>query len=283
MRSEHLYKHLPAWAGLPALIVVFAAGAFAATAHAPLPVVKVHPTVRTEPVQRLQPPPAPRTALQALHRRDFIAVTAPGGVGHVLAGSDDRLHYGAYDQVHLRFTKPVQVGQKFDVFRPDGPIRAASGKRSLGLLIRHLGRIEILSLHGNLGRGRILRSFQEIGPGDVLLPARDIPARIEPRHPQRPLHGRVLYIRDDAAEAAQNQVIGIDLGRKQGLKSGCMLAVYRAGRVVRDIDGKMVRLPPGRIGRIMVLTPQQDVSIALIVESTAAIHLGDLVRNPDGS
>ena len=90
----------------------------------------------------------------------------------------------------------------------------------------------------------------------------------------------MLYIRNDAAEAGQDQVIGLSLGLKDGLKAGSVLSIHRAGRMVTDqVTDEDERLPEEKIGEITVLVPQQTASIALITESTEPINIGDSVRN----
>jgi hypothetical protein len=50
--------------------------------------------------------------------------------------------------------------------------------------------------------------------------------------------------------------------------------------MVKDrVSGKDTLLPEEKIGEVLVLTPQSDLSLALVVESTASIHIGDAVRN----
>ncbi len=248
-----------------------------------LTVIRPRPAVHIKPVERLEPAVDPRILVTALRRQDFIAPEAVQGTGRVLASPDERINYGLNDMVYLRFSQPVARGDRFDVFRTGDPVRKPGTGKVLGVLIQHLGQIEVISAGGEIARGRIVRSFEEISRGDYLKPARAIHARIVPEHPARAVRGQVLYIRDNAAEAGQNQIVGINLGLKDGMKAGSMLPVYKAGRIMYDdASKKAVLLPDEKIGEVMVLAPQQDASIALVINSTRAINLGDAVRSPAG-
>jgi len=89
-----------------------------------------------------------------------------------------------------------------------------------------------------------------------------------------------MYIRNHAAEAGQNQIVGINLGSRNGLKTGPILAVRTAGRVVHDrISDTDVTLPEENIGEIIILAPQKKASLALVTHSTNPINIGDAVGN----
>jgi len=245
-----------------------------------LTAVRPHPVVRLKPVERLEAPIDPSLLITALKRQDFISPEAVQGVGYVLDSPDERINYGANDNVYLKFKSPVEEGAIFDVFRTGEPVRDPKTGKVAGVLVNDLGQIEVTSQSGGVARGRVIRSFEEMSRGDRLKPARNINTRIIPDYPANKVNGNILYIRNDAAEAGQHQVVGISLGLKDGMKAGTVLSVHKKGRIVQDkVSGKAVALPQEKIGELMVLVPQQDASIALVTKSTVAINLGDSVRN----
>ncbi len=245
-----------------------------------LTLMRPHPVVRVKPVERLEQPIDPSLLITALKRQDFIAPEDASGVGYILDSPDERINYGQGDKVYLRFKHPVDEGEVFDVFRTGDPVRDPTTGKIAGVLVEHLGQIEVMAGREGVARGRVIESFEEISRGDRLKPARDINTRIVPDYPDHPVRGHVLYIRNDAAEAGQHQVVGISLGLKDGMKPGTVLSVHQAGRVVEDrVSGKAVRLPTEKIGELMVLVPQKDASIALVTRSRQPINLGDSVMN----
>jgi len=246
--------------------------------------VRPQPQVVIKPVERLEAPIDTSLLLTALRRQDFIQPEAINGVGHVLDSEDERLNFGANDRLYLKFNQPVDEGDVFDVFRTGDPIRDPATGKVVGVLVNHLGQVEVTSESGGVYRGVVRNAFEEISRGDRLKPAKDINARIEPSYPDGQLAGTIMYIRNDAAEAGQHQVVGISLGLKDGLKAGTALSIHRAGRTVKDsVTGQQVRLPEETIGRLLVLVPQQAASLALVTESTGPINKGDSVRNKASS
>ncbi|MDX8402642.1 MAG: LysM peptidoglycan-binding domain-containing protein [Mariprofundaceae bacterium] len=245
-----------------------------------LTTVRPVPAVRVKPVERNEGEWDAARLVTALKRQDFIRDTETQGVGYILDAEDERIHFGANDRLYLRLSRPAKSGDRFDIFRTGDPVRDPRTGETVGVLVQHLGTIELIGRDGDVWRGIVTEAFAEIERGDRLKPARSIDPHLTPDYPAGKLEGVVLYIRDQAAEAGQGQVVGVDLGEKDGVRAGTMLSVHRAGRFVRDhVRDEKVRLPEEKIGEMMVLLPQERASIALITQSTASINIGDTVRN----
>jgi len=241
------------------------------------------PQLLIKPVERLEPKVDASVLLTALRRQDFIRPDEVEGVGYILDSEDERLNYGANDRLYLKLKAPANDGDVFDVFRTGDPIHDPDTGKLVGVLVNHLGQLEVTSESDGIYRGVVLETFEELSRGDRLKPAKIINTRIKPTYPAGDLRGKVLYIRNNAAEAGQNQVIGISLGLKDGLKPGTTLSIHRAGRLVTDrVSGKKVRLPEEKIGEVLVLVPQQDASLAFVSNSSSSINVGDAVRNKAG-
>jgi len=243
-----------------------------------LAVVRTEPRVVIKPVERLDGEVDSSIMLAALERQDFISADAVTGIGHVLDSRDERLNYGVNDRVYLRLREPVSPGALLDVFRTADAVSDPASGEVAGVLVEHLGQIRVDSSADGIYRGVVVKGFEEISRGDRLKVARVIDRRIVPSTPQQRLDGSVMYIRNNAKEAGQNQVVGISLGINNGVKPGTSLSIYKAGRLIRDrVTGEDVRLPREEIGSLLVLVPQEKASIALITRSTQAINIGDAV------
>jgi len=246
-------------------------------------VVKLEPRIIYKPAQRIEKAIDTKIFLTALARQDFIRPEAVEGVGHILDSEDERLNYGAFDRVYLTLDVKANPGDIFDIYRTGDPVydQTEDGKKMAGYLVKHLGKIEVTSVESGVYRGTIIEAFEEIGRTDRLKKARVVDYNIEPTYPKGPLLGHVMYIRDDAAEAGQGQVLGIDLGIKNGLEAGAILGLYRQGRLVRDKtyeEETYQALPEEKIGEVIVLVPQENASIVLVMRSSAPINTGDMVQ-----
>jgi len=234
------------------------------------------PRIVIRPVQRLGAHSS-GLLLTALERQDFIRADQEQGMGYIIASPDDRLNYGAHDRIYLKLEKPAQHGDLFDIFRTTDVIKKPQTGEKLGVLVEHLGQVRIDSVEDSIYRGVVNKAFAEISRGDRLKPASIIDPHLQPTHPTQSVSGHIVYIRNGANEAGQNQVVGIDIGEQQ-LKTGTLLSVKRAGRQVQDpVTKQAVRLPQEQIGDLIVLVAQQQASIVLITASTAPINIGDIV------
>lgn len=246
-------------------------------------VVMLEPRIVYKPAQRIEKEIDTKIFLTALARQDFIRPDAIEGVGHILDSEDERLNYGAFDRVYLTLDVKANPGDTFDIYRTADPVynKTSDGKKMAGYLVKHLGRVEVTSVESGVYRGIILEAFEEVGRTDRLKKTHEIDYNIEPTYPEGPLLGHVMYIRDDAAEAGQGQVLGIDLGLDNGLKAGAILGLYRQGRLIRDntYEEKTYQaLPEEKIGEVIVLVPQEHASIVLVMRSSAPINTGDMVQ-----
>ena len=242
--------------------------------------VRPQPTVISKPVERLEAEIDTSMILTELARQDFVSPDAVDGVGYLLDSEDERINYGANDHVYLKIQQPAEEGDIFDIFRTGDPVRDPDTGKVVGVLVKHLGQIEVKSQSAGVYRGMILQTFEEISRGDRIKPARHIDTRIKPDFPSGNLQGKVLYIRNNAAEAGRHQVIGISLGSVDGLKAGSVLSIHRKGRIIEDsVTHEATQLPEELIGDVLVLVAQQDASIVLVRNSTSSINIGDVVRN----
>jgi hypothetical protein len=247
------------------------------------PVVKLEPRIIYKPAERMEKPIDTSVLLTALARQDFIGEGAIQGIGHIVDSEDERLNYGAGDNIYLTLDVKANPGEEFNIFRTGKPIYATvDGEQVItGYLVKHLGRVQVRSYESGIYRATIIRAFEEIGRTDRLKRVLPSDYSITPEYPTNSLLGKVIYIRQDAAEAGQGQVIGIDLGIEDDLRPGSVLGVYRAGRLVLDKtyeEQTYQALPDEKIGEVIVLVPQDKASIVLVTKSSSPINIGDFIQ-----
>ena len=243
--------------------------------------VQPRPQVIIRPVERMEAKTDASVILTALQRHGFIQPDQVQGVGYVLDSRDDRLNYGVNDHVYLKLNQPAAAGSLFDVYRSGEQLRDPENGQQLGVLIQHMGQVKVLSQQGDAFRAVVTRAFEEISRGDRLRPVLDTDLHITPRYAARPISGHLIYIRHQAHEAGQNQVVGLNLGASDGVTAGLRMTIYQAGRLVQDkVSGGQSLLPEERIGDLLVLRSlSEGGSIGLITRSTAPVHIGDAVHS----
>ncbi|MDD0816156.1 LysM domain-containing protein [Curvibacter sp. HBC28] len=127
---------------------------------------------------------------------------------------------------------------------------------------------------------------EEIRAGDRLLP--EPPRQLVnyvPRAPEMPITGgRIASVYGSAvANAAQNQVVAINLGKRDGIEAGHVLAILTEGaRMIDKTDDQRtrVKLPDERNGLLMVFRTFDRVSYALILEIKQTVRVGDRLIHP---
>ena len=131
----------------------------------------------------------------------------------------------------------------------------------------------------------IIAAKEEMRVGDRLLP--EPPRQLQsytPRAPSGTSDGRIVSVYGSAVvNAAQNQVVAINRGTRDGMEVGHVMAIVKDGeRVVDKTDSTrpLMKLPDERNGLLMVFRTFDRVSYALILEITDGVRVGDRLVNP---
>ena len=95
----------------------------------------------------------------------------------------------------------------------------------------------------------------------------------------------IISVFDGVSQVGQYQIIVLNLGTRDGLESGHVLSVYKAGKTIRDAvseDRKaMVTLPDEHAGEALVFKLYEKVSYAIVMKATTSMHLFDKVRSAE--
>jgi hypothetical protein len=132
----------------------------------------------------------------------------------------------------------------------------------------------------------ITAAKQEMRVGDRLLPE---PERqflsYLPHAPAGTVDGRIvsIYGSDVVANAAQNQIVVISRGQRDGIESGHVMAILQDGPIVIDKTDPTrtpMKLPDERNGLLMVFKTFEKLSYALILSVKDAVRVGDRLTAP---
>ena len=76
-------------------------------------------------------------------------------------------------------------------------------------------------------------------------------------------------------------VVSVNLGERDGMEIGNMLAIFKKGAVVKDrVQGDTVTLPPEKAGLLMIFRTFEKMSFGLILSAELPISVNDLARSP---
>lgn len=132
----------------------------------------------------------------------------------------------------------------------------------------------------------IVSTKEEMRVGDRLLPepVRELLSYV-PHAPATPITGQIVSIYGSAvANAAENQVVVINRGAKDGLERGHVMAILKDGERLADKTDSarpQIKLPNERNGLMMVFRTFDNLSYALILQITDSVRVGDRFVNPN--
>jgi LysM repeat protein len=227
--------------------------------------------------------------------------TAP----RIVAGNDSRVLLSRGDRAYARGEADAPLLetpgplQTFRVFRDATPLKDPGTGEILGYEAQYLGkarlqrgesttieRVEEKDLITAVPASMdIVAAREEIRAGDRLLPEppRQLLSYV-PRAPSMQVDGRIISVYGNAVQfAAQNQVVAINKGTRDGIDNGHVLAILKNGETILDRTGshkETIKLPNERIGLLMVFRTFEKVSYALVLEITDTPRAGDFLVNP---
>ena len=121
--------------------------------------------------------------------------------------------------------------------------------------------------------------------GDRMLPEpeREL-LNYTPRAPTGKVDGRIVSVYGSAVvNAAQNQVVAINRGARDGMERGTVLAILKDGeRLVDKTDAAkaVLKLPDERNGLLMVFRTFERLSYALVLDIKDGVKVGDHLISP---
>lgn len=218
--------------------------------------------------------------------------------GRVLVARGERAYARGYGDKPLIDAPGKQ--QMFRVFRDATPLVDPSNGEVLGYEAQYLGKallarsesaetvigpdgkpyIEIVPATIDIVSGK-----EEMRVGDRLVPEPQSEVlSYTPRAPAGPVEGRIVSVYGSAVvNAAQNQVVAINRGTRDGMERGVVLAILKDGRRLADktdLNRVPIKLPDERNGLLMVFRTFEKVSYALVLDITDGVRIGDRLVNP---
>jgi len=190
---------------------------------------------------------------------------------------------------------------KYRIFRNATPLKDPTTRALLGYEAQYVGRAELV-------RGE---SVQQVTAKDGKTSTEIVPATIDivaakeemrvgdrlvaetaaisqsyvPHAPTLPISGQIVSVYGSAVTyAAENQVVVVNRGSKDGLERGHVMAILKDGQVLNDRTDSartQIKLPNERNGLLMVFRTFESLSYALVLQITDGVKVGDRFANPN--
>lgn len=186
--------------------------------------------------------------------------------------------YGTNDLVYLMTKEPATIGDRFYVVRKR-ELSHPVYNSGMGTLVEILGIAEVTMIKQGETLAKILKSYDAIIIGNLLMPYSDMPPPVVPKPYRRPkANGYIVAGRDMKHNNGTHDIVYLDIGKNAGLKVGDLLRAISVGKQVEGVT-KIVHKYP--LGIVQLIKVNDTTSVAIIQRSIDAVLTGDRVIEYD--
>jgi hypothetical protein len=252
--------------------------------------LRVQPLVRTSDLDGGAIPTIPYEAIAAfLGKPGILSSEELKAAPRVAALRDRHLIAGMGSDVYVKGLREHGPG-RYSIMRVGDALKDPENGKVLGYLGVYAGVAQVDEV-AELSKGRVIDSARETVAGDVLL-AEDtsfVASDIVPHAPSAQIDGQIMAVVDGVSLIGQYRVVALNRGSSHGLAVGNVLVIEREGEMVRDGSCRrsglslckgMLKLPNDRAGTLLVFKAYDQMSYALILETTVPVSVADRVRTP---
>jgi len=200
---------------------------------------------------------------------------------YVVGNFDGRLTSAVGHQIYVRGNINRDT-PKYGIYRKSKALRDPGSRKILGYEVTKVAEAKLMHT-GDPSTLVITRNKMETIAGDVLLSEStgNIAHTYTPRMPVLNGEASIISLVDAISQSGRNQVVVVNLGSSSGMQIGDVLAVETRGGSFIDPRGRggyeRIRMPSTRTGVVMVFKTFDDVSYALVMESTLPVKLHDVI------
>jgi hypothetical protein len=249
-------------------------------------VVRLSPRVRDIGSDHDAIPSIPASAIAPFLSRPLVIEEGALKDAPVLIGArEGRVILGNNDTTFAKGL-PSDKGDKWQIYRPGKTFVDPDTNEVLGIEAIYLGKAEVTNF-ADISTVAITQSIEEIYPGDrLIVPSIEEVSTYLPRAPEKNISARVISVYGGVSQAGQNTVITLNKGKRDGLESGHVLALYQKGEVVKvksdSLFGgnQLFTLPDQRYGLVFVFRVFDKVSYALVMQTKLPVQLLDRANTP---
>lgn len=205
-----------------------------------------------------------------------IQKTSPiDGTVNLITGDNqstgNRMLLGKRDSLYLKLNNPtdVAVGDLFTVYRRIRKVFHPVTKEYLGFVMNRSAVVRVTAADHALTTAEAVLSYGPISPGDPVMRFVPLDPDIETSSASNipDIEGMIIELQADRTMTlvSQSNVVYLDRGREDGLKTGELLDIHRHS----------AGLPPRKIGQLKVLSVESHTTTALVFKANTRVITGD--------
>ncbi len=256
------------------------------------PLTRLSPQVRSESLARDAVPAIPAGAIEPYLTQPLVVEADElAGAPRIAASQEGRVYLGEGDRVYVHGA--IGSESVFQVFRPGAALKDPQTGQVRAHEAAFLGTVKLLKPAApgvDVHTFQVTNTLQEMGVGDLLVPAPPTPVRnYVPHAPLQAIDGRIMSIYSGVTYAGQSQVVTVNRGTVDGLDVGAVLQLYHLGKTVADpqsrgflgLGRQQLKLPDEQYGSLFIFRVFKNVSYGLVMQVTAPVQVGDVAKSPE--
>jgi len=212
----------------------------------------------------------------------FVSAHALEAAATIVGGMDGRWMLDPSTWVVIGLGRgEVEVGDRFEIFRPGEAVLDPETHRPFGYATTELGWLEVTQVFDETARAEIRLSRGVVQRGDALRPYQPRSAEITVG-PRPEVEGRVVYTPNGRMEMGSADIVYLNRGTRSGLEVGSPLEIYRPlGAAFEPVKQKKLALPDAVVAKLLVVEADADTSVAVVTHTNTELHRGDRFRGSD--
>lgn len=232
-------------------------------------------------IKRPAAPPSLAIPQAALECSGFVAQKQEIiRVGRIIRPLEaDNMRHWYWDDLFVDLGgRKVQRGDRFRVVRPTTTIEHPATGARVGVKVKTLGTVEIVSTAGKAPRAKVTYNCEDLADGDLLMEAKELmpPQRGVSRPAELRVGGTIVASKEDADSLGQGDIVYVDVGQKQGIVPGDEFSIYRISGVGTDPDGgRAIPLAPTKQGELVVIRTSAQAATGLLTVSNIQLRVGE--------
>jgi len=247
-----------------------------------LKVEKRGPRVRVITTAQPVPTISPDTVRPFLEGPMIMDPVELSQAGQVVSGIRDNVVLGQHDRFFAAGL-PTSASGLYRVFRMAESVFDPDTGETLGSQTIDLGTARLVS-EGLMTTLELVTAHREVSRGDLLVAtnADHKLSHFTLRRPRQDVTGRIVSSTMGLGEFSRLDTVMLSLGKRDMLREGDVLEIWRPGQSVTDpTTDTLVTTPSEPVGYVMAYRVYDKFSHGLILECREPAQMYDYVRRPD--
>jgi hypothetical protein len=195
--------------------------------------------------------------------------------GKLVGAKESKTIFSRGDILYLHLPKTEAASDEWILYRKIKRVHHPKTGKLLGDLIEITGAIKVVARDDQTATAQVIHSKEAISLDDEVAALGTL---IGPATPSEPIssdekEGMIAAVRDDRLSNGEHDIVYIDLGWRDGILPGDQFEIIRGGE-----KATVGTIPKRSVGRLLVLSSQEQTATARITLSSEPISKGDSLQ-----